>query len=58
MWYKYLNREQHYLRSYRTSNLWVNSYNDLLRMPKIQSFQVAVIRKMAKSYSGVSCHLL
>ena len=54
MWYLYLRRDQHYLRSYRTHNLWLDSYHRKLRTPKINSFHVAVLRRMSKSVSGVS----
>lgn len=54
MWYVYLRRDQQYLRSYRTHNLWLDSYNKKMRQPKINAWHVAVLRKMAKSVSGVS----
>ena len=57
MWYLYLNREQQYLRSYRTHNLWLDSYNKKMRAPKINSFHVAVLRRLSKTVSGVSLHL-
>ena len=54
MWYLYLRRDQHYLRSYRTHNLWLDSYAKKMRQPKINAWHVAVMRRMAKSTSGVS----
>ena len=54
MWYNYLRRDQQYLRSYRTHNLWLDIYHKKMRCPKIQTFHVAVLRRMAKSVSGVS----
>ena len=54
MWYLYLRRDQQYLRSYRTHNLWLDQYARKLRAPKIQMFHVAFMRRMAKSVSGVS----
>lgn len=53
MWYLYLRRDQHYLRSYRTHNLWLDSYAKKMRQPKINAWHVAVMRRMAKSTSGV-----
>ena len=54
MWYTYLRRDQAYLRSYRTHNLWLNMYAENMRTPKISSLHIAFFKKMAKSYSGVS----
>ena len=54
MWYLYLRRDQQYLRSYRTHNLWLDCYAKKMRTPKIHHFHVAVMRRMAKSVSGVS----
>ena len=54
MWYLYLRRDQHYLRSYRTHNLWLDIYAKKVRQPKINMWHVAVLRKMSKSVSGVS----
>ena len=54
MYYKYLNREQHYLRSFRTHNLWFDVYMVKARTPRVTSFHVATLKRMAKSYSGVS----
>ena len=54
MWYLYLRRDQQYLRSYRTHNLWLDQYAKKLRAPKIQMLHVAFMRRMAKSVSGVS----
>ena len=58
MWYLYLRRDQHYLRSYRTHNLWLDSYAKKMRQPKISAWHVAVMRKLSKSVSGVSTHFL
>merc|ERR1712127_288560 len=51
MWYLYLRRDQHYLRSYRTHNLWLNMYHKKMRIPKINAWHVAVMRRMSKSVS-------
>ena len=58
MWYLYLRRDQQYLRSYRTHNLWLDSYAKKMRTPKIHHFHVAFMRRMAKSVSGVSILML
>jgi len=50
----YLRRDQHYLRSYRTHNLWLNMYHKKMRIPKINAWHVAIMRRMAKSVSTVS----
>ena len=54
MWYLYLRRDQQYLRSYRTHNLWLDSYHLKMRQPKINAWHVAVLKKMSKNVSGVS----
>lgn len=54
MWYTYLNREQHYLRSYRTHNLWLDYYQKKIRTPRVTSFHLGVFKRLAKTYSGVS----
>ena len=54
MWYLYLRRDQQYLRSYRTHNLWLDSYHKKMRQPKINALHVAFLRRMAKSVSAVS----
>ena len=54
MWYLYLRRDQNYLRSYRTHNLWLDTYAKKMRQPKINVIHVAFLRRMAKSVSGVS----
>ena len=54
MWYMYLRRDQNYLRSYRTHNLWLDTYAHKMRAPKINVWHVAILRRMAKSVSGVS----
>ena len=53
MWYVYLNREQHYLRSYRTHNLWLDYYQKKIRTPRVTSFHLGVFKRLAKTYSGV-----
>jgi len=54
MWYNYLNREQHYLRSYRTHNLWFDYYHKKVRVPRNVPFHLGVFKRLAKTYSGVS----
>ena len=54
MWYMYLRRDQQYLRSYRTHNLWLDSYHKKMRQPKINAIHVAFLRRMSKSVSAVS----
>lgn len=54
MWYMYLRRDQHYLRSYRTHNLWLDMYHKKMRVPKMMAWHVALLRRMSKSVSGVS----
>mmetsp|Transcript_41928 Transcript_41928/g.55260 ORF Transcript_41928/g.55260 Transcript_41928/m.55260 type:complete len:200 (+) Transcript_41928:32-631(+) len=53
MWYLYLRRDQQYLRSYRTHNLWLDQYTKKLRTPKIHALHVHFLRRMAKSVSGM-----
>jgi len=52
MWYAYLNRNQLYMRSYRTHNLWLDQYMKKLRTPRVAAFHIGVFKRMAKSYSG------
>ena len=54
MWYLYLRRDQHYMRSYRTHNLWLDTYAKKMRSPKITAWHVALLKRMSKSVSGVS----
>ena len=54
MYYKYLNRDQPYLRSYRTHNLWFDLYFKKARMPRIHHWHIGLFKRMAKTYSGVS----
>lgn len=54
MWYVYLNREQHYLRSYRTHNLWFDQYQKKLRVPRATPFHIGLFKRLGKTYSGVS----
>lgn len=53
MWYQYLNREQPYLRSYRTHNLWLNQFHKKIRTPRAQTPYVQMIRRLGKTPSGV-----
>lgn len=52
MWYLYLNRDQHYLRSYRTHNLWLDQYQKKIRTPRVHAFHIGFFKRMGKSYSG------
>ena len=52
MWYNYLNRDQPYLRSYRTHNLWLDQYHKMMRTQRIQGFHIGLFKRMAKTYSG------
>jgi hypothetical protein len=54
MYYNYLNRDQLYLRSYRTHNLWFDQYQEKVRQPRVNSFHIGFIKRMAKNYSAVS----
>jgi hypothetical protein len=54
MWYVYLNREQQYLRSYRTHNLWLDQYQNKIRTPRVTPFHLNIMRRISKTYSGVS----
>lgn len=54
MYYNYLNREQLYLRSYRTHNLWFDQYHKKVRTPRITSFHIGFFKRLGKTYSGVS----
>ena len=51
MWYNYLKRDQPYLRSYRTHNLWLDQYHEKIREHRIVNL-FAIFRRMTKSYSG------
>ena len=53
-WYTHLNRDQQYLRSYRTHNLWLDQYHKKIRAPRVQRFHVSIIKRLGKTYSGVS----
>lgn len=55
MWYLNLNRNQYYLRSFRTHNLWLDLYAKKLRTPRVHSFHIGLFKRMGKTYSGVSC---
>jgi hypothetical protein len=52
MWYVHLNRNQLYLRSYRTNNLWLDMYMKKLRTPRVHTFHIGIFKRLAKSYSG------
>ena len=54
MWYVYLRRDQHYMRSYRTHNLWLDQYQKKIRMPRVHAFHIGLFKRMGKTYSGVS----
>ena len=54
MYYNYLNREQQYLKSYRTHNLWFDQYQKKVRSPRIAHMHISFMKRMGKSYSGVS----
>lgn len=54
MWYLYLRRDQLYLRSFRTHNLWLDQYQKKIRTPRVHSFHIGLFKRMAKTYSGVS----
>ena len=52
MWYTYLRRDQPYLRSYRTHNLWLDQYHKKIRTQRHTPFHINFMRRMAKTYSG------
>ena len=54
MYYNYLNREQLYLKSYRTHNLWFDQYQKKARVPRVTAFHIGFFKRLGKSYSGVS----
>ena len=54
MYYNYLDRQKHYLRSFRTHNLWLNQYQTKMRTPRVQAFHITAFKRLAKSYSCVS----
>lgn len=56
MWYLYLRRDQHYMRSFRTHNLWLDTYAKKMRAPKVTAFHVSILKRLSKSVSGVSLH--
>jgi len=58
MWYSYLNRDQPYLRSYRTNNLWLDQYHKKLRCPRVTAFHIGVFKRMGKTFSDKSDGLL
>jgi hypothetical protein len=53
MWYVHLNRNQYYLRSYRTHNLWLDQYMKKMRTPRVHAFHIGLFKRLAKTYSGV-----
>lgn len=57
MWYLNLNRNQYYLRSYRTHNLWLDMYQKKLRTPRVHTFHIGLFKRMGKTYSGVSYYI-
>jgi hypothetical protein len=52
MWYTYLNRNQLYMRSYRTHNLWLDQYMKKIRTPRVHAFHIGLFKRMGKTYSG------
>mgnify|MGYP003683322525 CR=1 FL=1 len=52
MWYNYLRRDQPYLRSYRTHNLWLDQYHVKIRTQRHTPFHINFFKRMAKTYSG------
>ena len=54
MWYQDLRRDQHYLKSWRTHNLWLDHFYVKARMNRIQAFHIGLLMRMSKSISGVS----
>lgn len=53
MWYNYLDREQFYMRSYRTHNLWLDQYQVKMRSPRIHAFHIGIFKRLGKTYSGI-----
>ena len=53
-WYTHLNRDIPYLRSYRTHNLWLDQYHKKIRAPRVQAFHIGILKRLGKTYSGVS----
>ena len=53
-WYTHLNRDQQYLRSYRSHNLWLDQYHRKARTPRVTAFHIGVLKRLSKTYSGVS----
>ncbi len=54
MWYLYLNRDQLYMRNYRTHNLWLDMYSKKTRTPRVHAFHLGLLKRLSKSYSGVT----
>ena len=54
MWYTHLNRNQHYLRAYRTHNLWLDYSHLKTRTARVAGLQASFVKRIAKTYSGVS----
>mmetsp|Transcript_49242 Transcript_49242/g.67008 ORF Transcript_49242/g.67008 Transcript_49242/m.67008 type:complete len:204 (-) Transcript_49242:109-720(-) len=52
MWYNYLRRDQHYLRSYRTHNLWFDHFALKARSPRVTGNLDAVLKRLGKTPSG------
>ena len=57
-WYTHLNRDQAYLRSYRTHNLWLDQYHKKIRSPRVHPFHIGALKRLGKTYSGVSALLV
>ena len=53
-WYTHLNRDQGYLRSYRSHNLWLDQYHKKIRQPRITPMHSSILKRLGKTYSGVS----
>ena len=49
-WYTHLNRNQLYLRSYRTHNLWLDQYMKKMRTPRVHAFHIGLFKRVAKTY--------
>ena len=52
MWYTYLRRDQPYLRSYRTHNLWLDQYHNKIKTQRNTPFHINFLKRMSKTYSG------
>ena len=54
MWYNSLDRTKPYLRAYRNQNLWMKQQDERIRGPRIISMHINILRRIAKTYAGVS----